>query len=320
MKKHDKAWSLYVFSSAHAIRSYRIEELVGLGVTWVWMGLEGKDSQYTKLHGTDAPGLVRRLQAHGIRVLGSTIIGLENHTPENIDEVIDYAAHYATVFHQFMLYTPLPGTPLFRDLTSQGRMKDESECELADIHGQYIMNYRHPHIPSGMESELLLRAFQRDLEVNGPSVVRNVRTLLAGWKRYKDHPDSRIRRHYAYESRELSGTYSALVAATRMYYRGNVEMQARLDLLLKDLHHEFGWKSRFYSALGGPYRTVEDPSRGRSTGAAGPMSHPRSTSRMKRPSGLLRPMVPRPCSAARLPSSPIRSDLPWRGPPPSRSP
>ncbi len=186
-------------------------------------------------------------------MLGSTIIGLENHTPENIDEVIDYAAHYATVFHQFMLYTPLPGTPLFRDLTSQGRMKDESECELADIHGQYIMNYRHPHIPSGMESELLLRAFQRDLEVNGPSVVRNVRTLLAGWKRYKDHPDSRIRRHYAYESRELSGTYSALVAATRMYYRGNVEMQARLDLLLKDLHHEFGWKSRFYSALGGPY-------------------------------------------------------------------
>ncbi len=65
MKKHDKAWSLYVFSSAHAIRSYRIEELVGLGVTWVWMGLEGKDSQYTKLHGTDAPGLVRRLQRTG---------------------------------------------------------------------------------------------------------------------------------------------------------------------------------------------------------------------------------------------------------------
>ena len=116
MEQHDKAWSLYVFSSANVMRSYTIEQLVGLGVSWVWMGIEGCNSQYTKLQGIDTFALVRELQSHGIRVLGSTIIGLENHTPENIDEAIDYAARHDTDFHQFMLYTPIPGTPLHAEL------------------------------------------------------------------------------------------------------------------------------------------------------------------------------------------------------------
>ena len=129
MERHDKAWAFYLFSSAGALRSYRTEQLVRLGLTWVWLGLEGEDSRYAKLHGADTRALVRRLQAHGTRVLGSTIIGLEDHTPENIDAAIEHAVRHDTVFHQFMLYTPLPGTPLYAELSAQGRMKDESECD-----------------------------------------------------------------------------------------------------------------------------------------------------------------------------------------------
>jgi B12 binding domain/Radical SAM superfamily len=91
MQKHDKSWSLYVFSSAAAIRSYSMEELIALGVSWIWMGLESEDGQYQKLHGIDTIQLVRQLQSRGIRILGSTIIGLDSHTPENIDAAIDYA-------------------------------------------------------------------------------------------------------------------------------------------------------------------------------------------------------------------------------------
>ena len=65
----------------------------------------------------------RRLATHGITVLGSSIIGLEEHTPENIDEVIDHAVRHDTDFHQFMLYTPSPGTPLYAELTELGLMK-----------------------------------------------------------------------------------------------------------------------------------------------------------------------------------------------------
>ena len=253
MQKHDKAWSLYVFSSANVLKSYSIEQLVALGISWVWMGLEGEDSQYTKLHGINAFDLVRRLQSHGIRVLGSTIIGLENHTPENMDAAIDYAVRYDTDFHQFMLYTPIPGTPLHAELTAKGVMKDPSEFHPADIHGQYILNYRHEHIKNGQEAEFVLKAFQQDFAVNGPSIARIVRTTLGGWKRYKHHSDQRIRRRFAWEARELGTTFSAVLWALRRYYRNNSVMCAKMDGILQDLYREFGLKSRFYAAVGGRY-------------------------------------------------------------------
>jgi radical SAM superfamily enzyme YgiQ (UPF0313 family) len=253
MERHDKAWAFYLFSSASALGSYHSEQLVRLGLTWVWLGLEGEDSRYAKLHGADTRALVRRLQAHGTRVLGSTIIGLEDHTPENIDRVIEHAVRHDTDFHQFMLYTPLPGTPLHAELARQGRMKDESEYDISDIHGQSLFNYRHPHIRDGLETELIVRAFQRDFEVNGPSVVRMARTMLAGWKRYKNHPDPRVRRRFAWETRDLATAYPAVVAAARLYYRGNPALRAKMDAILQDLHGEFGLKSRLYAAVGGRY-------------------------------------------------------------------
>ncbi len=253
MELHDKAWALYVFSSAKVLRSYTFEQLVGLGISWVWMGLEGQESQYAKLHGIDTPKLVGELQSHGIRVLGSSIIGLEEHTPENIDQVIDYAVRHDTDFHQFMLYTPSPGTPLHEELSALGRMKHPGEYDEADIHGQLIFNYRHSYIADGQEGEFIRRAFNRDFEVNGPSVARIVRTTLVGWKRYKNHPNLRIRRRYAWEVRELGTTFSAAIKAIRLYYRKNTTMRTKMSAILKDLHSEFGLKSRLSATIGGRY-------------------------------------------------------------------
>jgi len=253
MRRHDKAWAIHVFSSANVLNKYTMDELIGLGISWVWMGMEGKNSQYAKLRGVDVRRLVKRLQAHGIRVLGSTIIGLENHTAENIDEAIDYAVGYNTDFHQFMLYTPIPGTPLHDELTAKGLMKDPSEYEMGDIHGQLVFNYRHPHIKDGLEGEFMTRAFDRDFEVNGPSTVRIVRTTLAGWRRHKNHPDPRVRRRMAWEARDLGTTYAALVGAARRYYRNDPVMRGKIEALLTDLYAEFGWKARLYASVGGWY-------------------------------------------------------------------
>ncbi|MBN2472999.1 MAG: cobalamin-dependent protein [Pirellulales bacterium] len=251
MEKHDKAWALYVFSSANVLRSYTMDQLVRMGISWVWMGIEGRDSQYKKLQGIDTFELIKELQSHGIRVLGSTIIGLENHTPENIDEALDYAARHVTDFHQFMLYTPIPGTPLHAELSAKGMMKDESEYHVGDIHGQLIFNYRHPHINDEQSAEFMLRAFNRDFEANGPSTARITRTTLAGYRRYKNHPDARIRRRYAWEARELATTFAALVGGAKLYYRNNPAMYAKMSAILKDLCEEFGWKTRLCGAIGG---------------------------------------------------------------------
>ena len=75
-------------------------------------GHGGKGLQYAKLAGIGyaiAGPRVARTRHPRAR---SSIIGLEEHTPENIDEVIDHAVSHNTDMHQFMLYMPVPGTPL----------------------------------------------------------------------------------------------------------------------------------------------------------------------------------------------------------------
>jgi radical SAM superfamily enzyme YgiQ (UPF0313 family) len=253
MKEHDKAWSLFVFSSARVLKSYTIEQLVRLGISWVWMGLEGENSSYKKLRGVNTKDLVHQLQSHGIRVLGSTIIGLEDHCPENIDEIIDYAVSHDTVFHQFMLYTPVPGTPLYEQHHKRGTLLGEDERPAADNHGQYRFNYRHKHILSGEETGYLRNAFRRDFEVNGPSLARMMRVLLAGWKRYKNHPDHCIRKRFQWEIRSLKTTYASAVWAMKRWYKGETQMYNTLREMLQDIYREFGWKTRIVAPLLGRF-------------------------------------------------------------------
>ena len=251
MEQHNKSWSLYVFSSANVLQSYTMDQLVRLGISWVWMGLEGKKSQYQKLAGADTHELVRELQSHGISILGSTIIGLEEHTPQNLDEAIEHAVSHNTEFHQFMLYTPVAGTPLFEEHLANGTLIDP-ECEdPSDIHGQLRFAHRHAHIPPGEETGFLLKAFARDFEANGPSIMRMARGTLRGWKKYSKHPDKRVRARFQRESGTLPHQFSAVLWATRQLYPKGSPMYIEADSILRDLHKHFGISSRLAASLGG---------------------------------------------------------------------
>lgn len=253
MEKHEKSWSLYVFSSARVLESYTIEQLVGLGIGWVWMGLEGENGDYRKLRGVDTHSLVRLLQAHGIRVLGSSIIGLDEHTPENIASVIDHAVSHNTVFHQFMLYMPNAGTPLYETRRREGTLFTDSEFPAADTHGQYRFNYRHKNIKNGAEERFLLDAFRRDFEINGPSLARLIAVLLAGWRRYKNHPNRRIRERFAGEVFPLRSTYAGAVWAMRKRFRGDNRLAGKMDALMREIYATFGWRTRLIAPLIGRY-------------------------------------------------------------------
>jgi radical SAM superfamily enzyme YgiQ (UPF0313 family) len=251
MRRNGKAWALYVFSSANAIAQYSMRELVELGVSWVWMGLESPRSAYLKLQGADTIALTRELRNHGIKVLGSTIVGLEHHTPENIGGEIEHAVAHDTDFHQFMLYTPVPGTPLYAEMTAQGRMLDG--IDLADIHGQDRFNFRHAAIGREDSKRFLDGAFRRDFERNGPSIYRICRTTLEGWLRYKNDSDPRVRARFAWEARSLGTGYAAALFAMEKYLRrGNPQVAERIRALRRQVAREFGWLSRAATLALGP--------------------------------------------------------------------
>jgi hypothetical protein len=251
MKAAGKSWSLYVFSSANAIRKYDIRELVELGVEWIWLGLESPQSGYRKLAGTDTLALTRELQAHGICVHGSTIVGMEHHTPENIWHDLDHAIAHDTVFHQFMLYTPMPGTPLHADLARRGQLL--GGIDLADTHGQYKFNFAHAAIPRDQSKELLDRAFQLDFERNGPSLYRLMRTMLDRWRRYGDDDDARVRARAGRAARQLRGGYAAALFAMERYLEPtNGAVSRRIGDLRRQIARECGGLSRVIGAGLGP--------------------------------------------------------------------
>jgi len=252
MEANDKSWSLSVFSSARVLHSYSMEQLMGLGIGFVWMGLEGEKSAYGKLSGVDTLELVRQLQANGIRVLGSSILGLEDHRPEMMGDIIRYAVRHETVFHQFMLYTPVPGTPLHERHRRDGTLLPESRFPFADAHGQYRFNYRHPHFSNGEEESFLLDAFRIDFEVNGPSLLRLIRVLLNGWRNRGPQP-RRVRKRIAREVAPLRAAYAGAVWAMTRYYHHNRSTRQKAEKLLADIYESFGLKTRLLAPLIGRY-------------------------------------------------------------------
>jgi radical SAM superfamily enzyme YgiQ (UPF0313 family) len=251
MKESGKSWELSVFSSANAIRKYTMQELVELGISWLWMGLESPGASYGKLKGTDTLQLTRELRENGIRVQGSTIIGLEHHTPANISDEIQFAVDCQTDFHQFMLYTPVPGTPLYKIISDQGRLLDD--MDLADTHGQFKFNFRHESISREDSKKFLDSAFLRDFERNGPSLYRMCRTIFRGWKRYKDYPDPRVRERFAREVKKLGSAYSAALWVMEHEFRKvNRSVSERIRSLRREIQKEFPVAARFTTALLGP--------------------------------------------------------------------
>jgi radical SAM superfamily enzyme YgiQ (UPF0313 family) len=251
MKRAGKSWEMAVFASANAIRQYTMQELVELGISWVWMGLESPRSSYSKLNGTDVGQLTRELRENGIRVQGSTIIGLEHHTCDNIVGEIEAAIAYETDFHQFMLYTPVPGTPLYQEMAEQGRLLPN--VDFAAVHGQYKFNFEHAAISRDDSKRFLDWAFWRDFETNGPSLYRMCRTLLQGWQRYKDCQDVRVRERFRREMRKLRSAYNAALWAMEKEFRKvNRGVSEQIHELRREIEKEFPIAARLTASVLGP--------------------------------------------------------------------
>jgi hypothetical protein len=228
-----------------------MRQLADLGIEWIWLGLESPKNGYVKLAGTDTLALTRELQAHGICVLGSTIVGMEHHTPENIWHDLDHAIAHDTAFHQFMLYTPMPGTPLYQQVAAEGRLRDG--VPFADIHGQHQFNFHHPAISAEQSKHLLDSAFRADFERNGPSIYRLMRTMFERYRRYGKDADERVRARVERSAAQLGGGYAAALWAMERYLRGvNPAVSARIADLRQQIHRELGTRSRVIAAAVGP--------------------------------------------------------------------
>jgi len=136
-------------------------------------------------------------------------------------------------------------------MKEQGRLLDD--VNFADIHGQFQFNFQHAAISRVDSQKFLDWAFLRDFERNGPSLYRMCRTMLEGWKRYRDHPDPRVRERFSREMSKLKSGYSAaLWAMERQFRELNENVSAQIKVLRGEVEKEFGFAARLNARALGP--------------------------------------------------------------------
>ena len=186
MEEHERSFRFMVFSSAEAVTAFGIDNMVRLGVTFLWIGVEScsEVGNFDKNRGIDPAVLVRDLRSRGIIVLASGILCQEHHTPDNIDEDIDFLVGLEADFVQFMLLTPLPTTGLYLSHKERGLLREDLPFE--EWHGQKYLSYHHPHFPGDAADRTITAAFRKEHQANSSSMLRVVQTSLAGYLWLRD--------------------------------------------------------------------------------------------------------------------------------------
>jgi radical SAM superfamily enzyme YgiQ (UPF0313 family) len=101
-------------------------------------GIELKSNFKLKRAGSALEG-IRRIQAHGITVNGCFILGLDRHTPDIFEQVLDFAQKAALYDAQITVLTPFPGTPLHDRLLREGRILQPGRWDLCTL---FDVNYQ----------------------------------------------------------------------------------------------------------------------------------------------------------------------------------
>ncbi len=236
MERHNKYFYLGVFSSAETIRAVGPEFMAKLGIDFVWVGVESKQSMFTKTQGVDLKGMIAELRSFGIQVLGSAILYLEHHTKENMQEDIDFAIDLETDFVQFMNLGPLPGTALYEEYEAAGRIRHD--MPFSDWHGQEKIWFVHPHFTPEETPHYTKDAFLQDYRRQGPSLLRFADTALRGFRTVREHSSPRVRGLTA-RLRERCLSFRPLFPAAR-HFAENDKTRELVDMLVSEYRTEFG--------------------------------------------------------------------------------
>lgn len=91
---------------------------------------------------------IREIQSHGITVNGCFILGLDRHTPDIFEQVLEFSVANELFDVQITILTAFPGTPLYARLLKEGRILEPGRWDLCTL---FDVNYR----PMGMTPQQL---------------------------------------------------------------------------------------------------------------------------------------------------------------------
>jgi len=202
-QQRGRHFDIFTFASLRSLMDYSAEELVRIGISAVWVGLEGKHAGYSKLHGERLAALIARLRRVGILVVGSMIVGFDYHTPAIIEDELLEILDAAPTYLQCLIYGPTPGTAFWDRLEAEGRWRGGPPGRGGVPYERcdgFELGFVHPHMDAETVQALQRRCYDQDFERHGPGIYRAIETWLEGFETLRDAPEPWLRaRAEAYE-------------------------------------------------------------------------------------------------------------------------
>jgi len=132
LAKLDVRWITQMsIDAAHDVEF--LEELRRAGCRGVLIGFESLDEENLKVMNkrfntmrSGFRGALENLRRHRIFVYGTFIFGYEHDTRDSFDEAVDFATEEGMYIAAFNHLTPFPGTPLYKRLEREGRLRFEA--------------------------------------------------------------------------------------------------------------------------------------------------------------------------------------------------
>ncbi|MEE9226667.1 MAG: hypothetical protein V3U66_02925, partial [Acidobacteriota bacterium] len=172
--------------SIRAISKYKVEEILEMGIDGLWIGYEGTRSGYAKQSGRPVEEIFREFRDHGITILASMIVGFPYQTPAIIEEELSGLLELKPAYAQFMIYGPVPGTPFFEKVTSEGLLHPEvaADPELFCRKGSgFNALVKHPSMEPAEIEAAQAHCFEEDFRRLGPSLYRSLETWFLGYQK-----------------------------------------------------------------------------------------------------------------------------------------
>jgi anaerobic magnesium-protoporphyrin IX monomethyl ester cyclase len=133
-RKYD--FNIWAYARIDTVKESYLETLKNAGVNWLALGIESgntvvrKDVVKGKFTEVNIRDLVRRIQDHGINVIGNYIFGLPEDTVETMQDTLDLSIDLNCEFANYYSAMAYPGSKLFLDALKEG-------WELPDEHVGY---------------------------------------------------------------------------------------------------------------------------------------------------------------------------------------
>ncbi len=203
---------LSVFASFSTLTQVTPAELVAMRIGYAWVGIESKFSTFSKLGKEEPRAILEGLYAHGIAVTGSFMVGLDEQTPENLDEDIEYFVSLHPATAQVAIVGPVPGTVFHQRMQAAGRLKVD---RWEDQH-LYHESIRCANLPPGMAHAAMRKAYQRLYDEHGPSMLRLWSLWLAALLKLRDEQAPVLQARASELARLLRESWPAAEAIRRL--------------------------------------------------------------------------------------------------------